>query len=153
MNVHADRARSAGVVELPRMRVCALAVVLLIGGCAGSMGTMHADPTIAPATSFDGTYQSSISLTSTSDEAKSAGWCQTSGQPSIAIANGEFSYALPHPNVPGNPTPVFQATMAPDGSFSGQNNDGSISGMVRGTHLEGTISGTACVYAISGDRT
>ena len=36
------------------------------------------------------------------------------------MANGRFSFAVPHPDVPGNPTPALQATFAADGSFSGQ---------------------------------
>jgi hypothetical protein len=36
------------------------------------------------------------------------------------VADGQFSYAVPHPNIPGNPTPAFPATFAADGRFSGQ---------------------------------
>ena len=80
-------------------------------------------------------------------------WCESPGQPIITVANGQFSYAVPHPNIPGNATPVFQATMAQDGSFSGRVNDGFLSGHVHGTHLEGNIDGVSCRYAITGEKT
>ena len=63
-----------------------------------------------------------------------------------------FSYTVPHPNVPGNPTPTFQATMARDGSFSGVATDGTISGQVQESHMEGTINGEGCIYGFAGDR-
>jgi hypothetical protein len=127
-------------------------LLLMLAGCAGSMGTMHANTATAPATSFDGTYQSTIRITSSADEAKGTSWCVTPGQPLITVANGQFSYTVPHPNAPGNPAPTFQAVIARDGSFAGQANDGTISGRVSGTHMEGSINGAACIYAFTGDR-
>ena len=70
----------------------------------------------------------------------------------ITVRDGEFSYALPHPGVPGGPTPVFQATMAHDGSFSGQGVGGSVSGRVTGSRIEGRIDGQGCIYEFSGYR-
>jgi hypothetical protein len=70
----------------------------------------------------------------------------------ITVANGQFNYAVPHPNVSGTPTPVFPASIAPDGSFSGQIIVGSISGRVSGTSIEGRIDGSACIYTFSGSR-
>jgi hypothetical protein len=129
-----------------------MASLLLITGCAGSMGTMHVDPPPPPVTSFDGVYQNTIRSTTSAKDTQGTSWCETPGQPTITIANGQFSYAVSHPNAPGNPTPAHQATMASDGSFFGQNNDGTISGTVHGTHIEGSIDGAACGYAFTGDR-
>jgi hypothetical protein len=79
-------------------------------------------------------------------------WCETPGQPTVTVANGQFTYAVPHPNVPGNPTPTYPATMAQNGSFAGQITGGTISGRIDGTHIEGSIDGTGCLYAFAGDR-
>jgi len=111
-----------------------MVAMLPIAGCAGPMGTIHTDTVPAPAaTSFDGTYRSTIRVTKGVGQTS---WCDTPGQPVITVANGEFSYATPHPNVPGNPTPSFPATFAPDGTFYGAIISGTISGQVRDTHME-----------------
>ena len=117
------------------------------------MGTIHGNATKAPVTAFDGLYQSTIRVTGVAPEAKGTNVCDTPGQPIITVANGQFSYAVPHPNVPGNMTPTLLATMAQDGSFSGQDVDGTISGTIQGIHLAGSINGQGCIYAFSGDRT
>jgi len=127
-------------------------LLLTLAGCAGSMGTMHSDTATAPVTAFDGAYQSTIRITFAADEAAGTNWCQTAGQPIITVANGQFSYDVPHPNVPGNPTPSFQATLAQDGTFIGQANDGTILGQVSGTHIEGHIDGAGCGYEFTGQR-
>jgi hypothetical protein len=53
------------------------------------------------------------------------------------VANGQFSYATPHPNVPDNPTPSYPATFAPDGAFFGQ--------IIGGTHLQ---AGSRLVFSL-----
>jgi hypothetical protein len=136
------------------VRLCAAVIpCLMLIGCAGPMGVIHgaAVPAVA-VTSFDGAYSSTIRVTSLADAAKGSDWCDTPGQPIVTVANGQFNYALPHPNVPGNATTNFPATMAQNGSFTGQVVDGTISGQVQGTHMEGSINGQACVYAFAGDR-
>jgi hypothetical protein len=137
---------------VPEVRVCAMALVLATGGCAGPMGTIHADTTAAPVTAFDGSYQTTIRIASAATVTKETDWCQTPGQPIVAVANGQFSYTVPHPNLPGNPSPTFPATMAKDGTFIGQGNDGTILGQVSGTHMRGSIDGAACAYDFAGDR-
>ena len=129
-----------------------MVAMLLIAGCAGPMGTIHTDTDTVPTpvvTAFDGTYRSTIRVT------KGVGqtlWCDTPGQPVITVANGQFDYAVPHPNVPSNYMPSYPATFAPDGTFFGQLVGGTISGQVRDTHMEGSIDGSACVYAFTGER-
>jgi hypothetical protein len=131
----------------------ALSLLLTVAACAGPMGTINPGPApTPPSAAFDGFYRSSIRITGGSASAQGQGWCQTPGQPVINVRDGEFSYALPHPNVPGGPTPVFQAAMAPDGSFSGQGVGGSVAGRVTGTRIEGRIDGQGCIYQFSGSR-
>jgi hypothetical protein len=149
-SIHASR---YAFVNLPQIRLHPMVLLLAIAGCAGPMGTIHGGQSaVASVATFDGTYQSTIRVTDAVDAAKEGGWCETPGQSVITVAKGQFSYAVPHPNIPGNPTPNFLATMAQDGSFSGQIVEGTISGRVGGTHMEGNISSTACVYAFTGDR-
>ncbi len=136
------------------VRLCtALFPFLMIIGCAGPMGVIHGGTvTAAPVTSFDGSYGNTIRVIRSAGATEGTTWCDSPGQPVITVANGRFSYAVPHPNVPGDATTSVQATMTQDGSFSGQAVGGTISGRVSGTHIEGSIDGLACVYAFAGDR-
>jgi hypothetical protein len=139
--------------RMPPASLYPMVLMLLITGCAGPMGTIHGGPPAAAAVAtFDGTYQSTIRVTDSAEAAKENAWCETPGQPIITVASGQFSYTVPHPNVPGDPTPTFLATFAQDGSFAGQIVEGTISGRASGTHMEGSISSTACVYAFAADR-
>jgi hypothetical protein len=142
----------SSIAAIPLVSLCSMVLSFVLAGCAGSMGTMHADPATAAVTSFDGSYRSTIRITSSGDEAKGTDWCVTPGQPIITVANGRFSYTVPHPNVPGTPAPTFQAALARDGSFVGQANDGMISGRVSGTHMQGSIDGAGCIYAFDANR-
>jgi hypothetical protein len=105
---------------MPLIRLCSMVAMLLIAGCAGPMGTIHTDTDTVPTpvvTAFDGTYRSTIRVTKGVGQTS---WCDTPGQPVITVANGQFNYTMSHPNVPGNPTPSYPATFAPDGTFFGQ---------------------------------
>jgi hypothetical protein len=152
MSVCPNRATSYRIAAMSRARLFPVVLTLMISGCAGSMGTIHADPATAPVTSFDGSYRSTLGITSAAEEVKGSSWCVSPGQPIVTVANGRFSYTVPHPNVPGYPAPTFQATLVQNGSFAGQGNDGTISGRITGTHMEGSIDGSACIYAFTGDR-
>ena len=117
------------------------------------MMTLRSDPPPPPpVTAFDGTYRDAIRTVSSFGAAQTTSWCNTPGQPIITIANGQFTYSVPHPDVPGAATLVFPATMAADGSFTGQVVAGSISGQVRGTHMDGRIDGSACIYQFTAER-
>ncbi|HET7883503.1 MAG TPA: hypothetical protein VFL55_21640 [Acetobacteraceae bacterium] len=141
-----------------------IALTLAAAGCAGPMGTIRPGPSVPasqaaqvmtvvpPVTAYDGTYRMRLRLTGGAGAAEGNTWCQSGGQPVITVTNGQFDYAVPHPNIPGNPTPVFQATMAADGSFTGAVTSGTMFGRIDGTHMEGKIDGSGCIYAFSGDR-
>jgi hypothetical protein len=141
-------------IGLHLVRMCSLVLIAATAaGCAGSMGTIRPKPAgPPPVTAFDGSYSNTIIVIATARNATDAPACQTPGQPIIKVTDGRFSYAVPHPAIRGNPTPIFQATVAPDGSFSGKVNDGSLHGRIDGNHLEGGIDGVLCRYGITGNR-
>jgi hypothetical protein len=146
------------------LRAGLIPLMLALAGCAGPMGTMRPGPSvpasmaaqvmtvIPPVTEFDGSYRMSLRLTGGAAAAEGNTWCVSTGQPVITVADGKFNYAVPHPNIPGNPTPVFEATVATGGSFYGQVTGGTMSGRIDGTHMEGKIDGSGCIYAFSGNR-
>jgi hypothetical protein len=137
-----------------RTKACAITLLLMMAGCAGPMGPLRPGaPPAAAVTAYDGSYRTTIRPGNFTPAAQGYSWCQTSPQIIATVSGGDLAYAVPHPNVPGNPTPAFQAVFAPDGSFSGQITDGTITGRVTGTHMEGRIDGAACSYAFSGERT
>jgi len=134
---------------MSQARLYPLSLMLIIGGCAGPMEQIRSEP---PVTSFDGTYRTTIRSVTSFVVAQTTDWCESPGQPVVTIANGQFIYAVPHPKVPGNATPAYPATMAEDGSFTGEIIAGTISGEVQCTRIEGRIDGSACLYAFAGNR-
>ena len=70
----------------------------------------------------------------------------------VQVAGGKFSYAMPHPNAPDNPTPVYPATIAPNGSFRSDISTGVMTGQVSGSRMSGMIDGSVCVYSFTMDR-
>jgi hypothetical protein len=134
-------------------RLYPMLLPLMIIGCAGPMGTIHgAAPTAAAVATYDGAYSNTLRVTGSAGDGRAMSLCSSPGQPVITVVNGRFSYAVPHPNAPGNMTSNFPATMAQDGTFSGQVMDGTITGQVNGGHIEGRIDGQGCLYAFAGDR-
>ena len=140
---------------MSHVKLSPLVLMLLIAGCAGPMGPIRVSQAPPPpvVTAFDGTYQTTIRSLRSFGAAQETSWCDSPGQPVVTVRNGKFTYAVPHPNVPGNATPNYPATIAPDGTFFGQVIEGTLNGQVQGTHIEGRIDGSACIYAFSGNRT
>ena len=127
-----------------------VALAIILGACAGPMGPIRSDlPPLPPVTSFDGSYRTTIRSIDT-PATKGTVWCNTPEQEVVTVANGRFSYAVQHPDVPGNPTPSLPATFAADGLFSGQAIVGTMYGRVEGSHMEGRIDGSACLYTFTG---
>jgi hypothetical protein len=125
----------------------AVALVIILGGCAGPMGPIRsAPPPPPPITSFDGSYRNTIRSIDT-PATENTVWCNTSGQEAVTVADGKLTYAVPHPNIRGNPTPAFPGTFAADGTFSGQIIAGTIFGQVQGSHMEGRIDGSGSQLA------
>lgn len=70
----------------------------------------------------------------------------------VQVAAGTFSYSMPHPNAPANPTPVYSATISPDGSFRSDIGTGVMTGRIAGSQITGSIDGSVCVYSFAMDR-
>jgi hypothetical protein len=147
-----------------RVKLYSLALMSITVGCTGPMGTLRPGPlmtaseaatftVIPPATVFDGSYTNTLRIVRSFGGGKDVQeWCTSPGQPIITVENGQFTYAVSHPNVPGNATPIYPAIMAADGSFYGAITAGVVSGRVSGKQIEGKIDGSACVYTFSGNR-
>jgi hypothetical protein len=148
-----------------RQAVFAAMIAALLAGCAGPLATVRPGPSVPasmaaeadaaaapPVTAFDGTYRGTIRTVSAFGSAQTTAWCTSPGQPVITVTEGQFTYAVPHPNVPGNATPVYPATIAADGSVYGQIVAGTLSGQVDGTQMSGRIDGSACIYAFVANR-
>ncbi len=131
----------------------AIVLCSLLSGCVGAPSYLTAPAGPArPGVSFDGRYQGSIRITNTSASVP-RDWCDTDGRLKLQVSNNNFTYTMPHPNVPGNPTFQYTGSIYPDGTIQGQSGDlGVITGRATGSHLEGVISGSDCEYAFTADR-
>jgi hypothetical protein len=146
-------ARSDRTAIMPLIRLGPVVLAVFIAGCGAPAAVPQSKTETPSTTSFDGSYQSTIRVTSESATVKGFSWCQTPGLPIITVTNGQFIYGVPHPDLPGNhQTTTFPATIEPDGSFVGQGIQGTIWGQVRGAHIEGRIDGVGCLYAFTGNR-
>jgi hypothetical protein len=127
--------------------------VLALAGCTPTPGapTGTAAPAPAAAVSWDGTYRGTVQITGLGSGTMRQ-WCETDPQIVFQVSNNAFSYAMPHPNAPDNPSPVYAATIASDGTFSTTLASGTMRGHVSGTHISGEIDGSVCVYSFALDR-
>ena len=140
------------MISLHVVRAGILAAVIALAGCAQQPTTQRSDVDVsAPTVSWNGTYRGTMRITGIGSGVQRR-WCETDPQMIVQVAGNSFTYAMTHPNVPDNPTPVYSTTIAPDGVFQSQLGSGVMNGKVVGSHMSGTIDGSACVYAFSADR-
>ena len=78
-----------------------------------------------------------------------------------ALLAGRFSLAVPHPRVAtatpslsDRTTPVYEASIAPDGRIAGRSNqtNATLEGQVSGRQMSGQIYGLLCYYEFSANR-
>jgi len=140
--------------------VFCLVVGLSTSGCDGPRSQVQ--PTASPpaAVSFDGRYEGTLRMTGSS-LGMTRSDCATSPRISVEVRNNQFSLATPHPEaVASTPsltdraTPVYNATIRPDGSIVGLSNqtNATMQGRVFGSRMSGQIFGLLCYYEFTADR-
>ncbi len=127
------------------------ATAVLLGCSPGQIAQPGSTTPAASSVSWDGTYHGTVQITGLGSGMQQR-WCETEPNMVIHVTRNAFQYAMPHPNAPDNPTPVYSATIAPDGTFNSQLDSGLMMGRVTGSHIAGTIKGSLCDYAFSMDR-
>jgi hypothetical protein len=133
--------------------VAMVIAVIAIAGCSSPPPSASSGPTVPPAAvSWDGAYQGGVQITGLGSGIQRE-WCETDPQMTVQVAGNKFTYTMPHPNTPGEPTMVYAASIAPDGSFRSDIGTGVMIGRVAGSRMTGLIDGSACVYSFSMDRT
>ena len=132
------------------MLVALLAATTIVG-CTPAQSPPPTAAAPAAAVSWDGTYRGTVQITGLGSGTLRQ-WCDTDPQIVFQVSHNAFSYAQPHPNAPNNPTPVYAATIAPDGTFNTTLASGTMRGRVTGTHMSGEIDGSVCVYSFALDR-
>ena len=131
----------------------AVVAVIAIAGCSPPPQSVSSGSTAPPpAVSWDGAYSGTVQITGLGSGIQRQ-WCETDPQMAVQVSGNKFSYAMPHPNTPGNPTMVYSSSIAPDGSFRSDIGTGVMSGRVTGTQMTGLIDGSSCVYSFTMDRT
>ena len=110
--------------------------------------------------SYDGTYTGTIRLTGGSTSVNPSD-CATDPGVSVNVTGNQFSFPLPHPvMVKASPalrdraTPIYNASIAPDGAIKGFSNDTNttMDGRAAGTRMTGQVYGLLCYYAFTAHR-
>jgi hypothetical protein len=146
------------MLNRPARGSIALGLALATSGCANQAPQSMAPP--AAAISYDGTYTGTLRLTGASGGVNQSD-CATDPRFSVSVTGNQFSFPLPHPAlVKGTPslrdsaTPVYNASIAPDGTIKGLSNDTNtvMDGRVAGARMTGQVYGLLCYYAFTADR-
>ena len=142
----------------------ALGLALAASGCANRAPQPMVPP--AAAISYDGTYTGTLRVTGVSTRMTQSD-CDTDPRFSVKVTRNRFSFLLPHPAAVGatpslrnsatpvyTTSPVYTASIAPDGTIKGLSHDISttMDGRVAGTRMTGQIRGLLCYYAFTADR-
>jgi hypothetical protein len=139
-----------------RPALLALACALAVAGCADRAppppaAAQPAAPVVAGPVPVDGTYGGSKQVIASNDGPGVL--CGTDDPFRLVVAGRTFHYVLQQPETPYQPTRSFDATIAPDGSFSVLAGPAGMRGTVsRGGHMQGEIDGDACSYLFQADR-
>ncbi|WP_431268457.1 hypothetical protein [Dankookia sp. P2] len=146
-------------IQLARAPVAlSLALGLGVAGCADQAPQPMPPP--AAAISYDGTYTGTIRVTGAATSMQESD-CATDPRFAVVVAGNQFSFPLPHPAASRNTpslrqvaTPVYNASIGPDGTIKGLSNDTNtpMSGRVTGTRMTGQVDGLLCNYAFTADR-
>jgi hypothetical protein len=146
------------MLNRPARGSIALGLALAASGCANRAPQPTAPP--AAAISYDGTYTGTLRVTGGSTSMNPSD-CASDPRFSVKVTGNRFSFPLPHPAVAkatpslrDSVTPVYNASVAPDGTIKGLSDDTNttMDGRVAGTRMTGQIRGLLCYYAFTADR-
>jgi hypothetical protein len=146
------------MLNRPARGSIALGLALTAWGCANRAPQPVAAP--AAAISYDGTYTGTLRLTGASTSMNQSD-CATDPRFSVKVTGNQFSFPLPHPaavkdtpSLRDSATPVYNASIAPDGTIKGLSNDTNtvMDGRVSGIRMTGQVYGLLCYYAFTADR-
>jgi hypothetical protein len=147
-----------------RMRAMSGILLGLVGtlgapGCAGPPPKQQVVAPPSPVTTYDGRYAGTVRSTGTAGSMREDD-CATPPRLSIEVVNGRFSLPVPHPKAAATPsladrtTPVYEASIAPDGRITGRSNqtNTTLEGQVSARQMGGQIYGLLCYYEFSANR-
>jgi len=135
-----------------------LALGIALAGCA-DQAPQPMPPPMATI-SYDGTYTGTIRVNGAATSMKESD-CATDPRFSVVVTGNQFSFPLPHPAVSRSTptlreaaTPVYNASIGPDGTIKGLSNETNtvMDGRVAGTRMTGQVYGLLCYYAFTADR-
>ena len=106
-------------MKISLMAACVI-TLMTIAGCAAAPGTQTCNLAPSGPATVSGVQRQ---------------WCETTPEIVFQVTSNPFSYPMPHPNAPENPTPVYAATIASDGTFQSILNSGRMTDRVVGTRI------------------
>jgi hypothetical protein len=145
-------------LKRPARGSIALGLALAASGCATRTPQPAAPPTAA--ISYDGTYTGTLRAAGSSTSLSPQD-CAADPGFSATVTDNKFSFPLSHsalikatPSLSDLPTPIYNASIAPDGTIRGfsSNNNTTMDGRVVGTRMTGEVYGLLCYYAFTADR-
>jgi hypothetical protein len=146
------------MLNRPARGCITLGLALAVSGCANQAPQPTAPS--AAAISYDGTYTGTLRVTGASTSVNQSE-CATDPRFSVNVTGNQFSFPLPHPvalkaapSLRDAATPIYNASIARDGTIKGLSNDTNttMDGRVTGTRMTGQIYGLLCYYAFTADR-
>ena len=146
------------MLNRPARGSIALGLTVAMSGCA-NRAPQPMPPPAAPI-SYDGTYSGTLSVTGGSGGV-TAGDCATDPRFLVRVTGNQFSFPLPHPaavkatpSLRASATPIYNASIAPDGTIKGlsNNTNTAMDGRVAGIRMTGQVYGLLCYYAFTADR-
>jgi len=137
-----------------RVRLVIVTVCVVAPGCTATPQTPSIAPAMAPAAvalptapvSVNGTYNGIMQLVQGTPMS-----CGTEDVLTLRVTNDAFSYTLNQPQVPDQPTRIFNVAIASDGSFQAASGAAYIRGTASGGHMAGNVFGDACGFHFEAD--
>ena len=128
-------------------------IVTACGVASGCTATPQT-PSIAPAAvalptapvSVNGTYNGIMRLIQGTPVSSG-----TDDMLTLSVTNNAFSYALNQPQVPDQPTRIFNVAIASAGSFQAASGAAYIRGTASSSHMAGNVFGDACGFHFEAD--